>query len=58
MSVAGDQDDFGDGIAEGTLKLLAQVESLKVIARTSSLRRPLEHGPRWHAAFRDPPEAV
>ncbi len=36
MSEAGDQDYFGVGIAEEILNLLAQLDSLKVIARTSS----------------------
>jgi TolB-like protein/DNA-binding winged helix-turn-helix (wHTH) protein len=36
MSAAGDQEYFGDGIAEEILNLLAQAPELKVIARTSS----------------------
>lgn len=36
LSEAGDQDHFGAGIAEEILNLLAQLDSLKVIARTSS----------------------
>lgn len=36
MSAAGNQDYFGEGIAEEILNLLAQVDSLRVIARTSS----------------------
>jgi TolB-like protein/DNA-binding winged helix-turn-helix (wHTH) protein len=36
MSAEGDQEYFGDGIAEEILNLLAQAPELKVIARTSS----------------------
>jgi TolB-like protein/DNA-binding winged helix-turn-helix (wHTH) protein/Flp pilus assembly protein TadD len=36
MSAAGDQAYLGEGIAEEILNLLAQLDSLKVIARTSS----------------------
>ena len=36
MSAEGDQAYFGDGIAEELLNVLAQVEGLKVAARTSS----------------------
>jgi TolB-like protein/DNA-binding winged helix-turn-helix (wHTH) protein/Flp pilus assembly protein TadD len=36
MSAAGDQAYLGEGIAEEILNLLAQIDSLKVIARTSS----------------------
>jgi TolB-like protein/DNA-binding winged helix-turn-helix (wHTH) protein/Flp pilus assembly protein TadD len=36
LSAAGDQEHFGDGVAEEILNLLAQSPELKVIARTSS----------------------
>jgi TolB-like protein len=36
LSPAGDQEYFSDGISEEILNLLAQIESLKVTARTSS----------------------
>jgi TolB-like protein/DNA-binding winged helix-turn-helix (wHTH) protein/Flp pilus assembly protein TadD len=36
MSAAGDQAYLGEGIAEEILNLMAQIDSLKVIARTSS----------------------
>ena len=38
MSVEGDQAYFGDGIAEELLNVLAQVDGLKVAARTSSFK--------------------
>ena len=38
MSVAGDQAYFADGISEELLNVLAQVEGLKVAARTSSFK--------------------
>ncbi len=38
MSAEGDQAYFGDGIAEELLNVLAQVEGLKVAARTSSFK--------------------
>jgi len=38
MSVEGDQGYFGDGIAEELLNVLAQVDGLKVAARTSSFK--------------------
>jgi len=38
MSAQGDQAYFGDGIAEELLNVLAQVEGLKVAARTSSFK--------------------
>jgi TolB-like protein/Tfp pilus assembly protein PilF len=38
MSADGDQAYFGDGIAEELLNVLAQVEGLKVAARTSSFK--------------------
>ena len=38
MSAEGDQAYFGDGIAEELLNLLAQIDGLKVAARTSSFK--------------------